>query len=65
MSYKINDTVRLAIDIPSHNLFKGTLGVIVMEFTDPNEAYEIEFCNEDGEPIAQLPLEPNQIELYE
>ncbi len=38
----------------------GSIGAIVFEYEEPIEAYEVEFCNEDGETIAQTVLKPEQ-----
>lgn len=63
MRFKINDVVRLLDDQPAEGLLKGALGVVVAEFSDPVEAYEVEFCNEDGDTVVQAALLPIQIEL--
>jgi hypothetical protein len=63
MHFKANDTVKLLRDLPQEALAKGAVGVIVAEFNDPEEAYEVEFCNERGETIAQVALLPNQLTL--
>ena len=63
MTFKINDTVRLLVDLPGDAISKGIIGVVVMEYSEPDEAYEVEFCNERGETIAQAALRPNQIAL--
>ncbi|MBI3898835.1 MAG: DUF4926 domain-containing protein [Gammaproteobacteria bacterium] len=63
MNFKINDTVRLLTDIPGEGLAKGALGVVVAEFSEPEEAYEIEFSDADGETVAQIALLPTQIGL--
>lgn len=61
MTFKINDAVRLVVDLPSEGLARGAVGVVVAEFTEPTQAYEIEFANAEGETIAQLALLPDQI----
>ena len=63
MKFRGNDVVELVDDIPADSLSKGTIGVVVMGFVEPEEAYEVEFCNENGETIAQIALRPYQIEL--
>ena len=63
MIFKINDPVRLLIDLPEEALSKGAVGVVVMKHAEPEEAYEVEFCNEKGETIAQAALRPSQIAL--
>ncbi|MES2740820.1 MAG: DUF4926 domain-containing protein [Pseudomonadota bacterium] len=62
MYFKINDLVKLINDMPSESLTKGVVGVVVAEFSEPDEAYEVEFCNESGETIAQVALSSKQIE---
>jgi 3-deoxy-D-arabino-heptulosonate 7-phosphate (DAHP) synthase len=34
----------------------GAVGVIVSVFDDPDEAYEVEFCDKDGHFVAQATL---------
>jgi hypothetical protein len=62
MSIEINDCVRLVVDLPDHDLYKGRLGVVVAEFLHPEHAYEVEFSDEEGETIAQIALLPKQFE---
>jgi Domain of unknown function (DUF4926) len=57
---KINDTVRILKAIPSESLHEGALGVIVEEFTEPDEAYEVEFSDHNGSTVRQLALKPDQ-----
>lgn len=59
----INDVVVLKIDLPEESLRKGMHGVIVTIFNDPELAYEVEFCARNGETIAELALQPDQIEV--
>ncbi|MDX3995097.1 DUF4926 domain-containing protein [Pseudomonas aeruginosa] len=63
MSIEINDVVRLIDNQPSDGLLSGALGVVVAVFSEPREAYEVEFCDEDGCTIAQLALLPSQFEV--
>jgi hypothetical protein len=62
MYFKINDLVKLIHNMPSESLTEGTVGVVVAEFSNPDEAYEVEFCNESGETIAQVALSLKEIE---
>ena len=57
---KINDTVRLLDAVPGEHLTKGAIGVIVAEFDEPDEAYEVEFSDSDGSIVAQLALRPDR-----
>lgn len=42
---------------------KGDIGVILMAFENPREAYEVEILNEKGNPKAQCTLVPDDLEL--
>jgi hypothetical protein len=63
MSLGINEVVRLLEDIPSEGICSGSLGVIVAVFSEPEEAYEVEFCDEKGATTAQVALRPSQFEV--
>ena len=63
MNYKLLDRIRLKRDIPERNLKKGMTGTIVIVHEKPNTAYEVEFYDDQGGTIAQLALQPNEIEL--
>jgi hypothetical protein len=56
------DMVRLMVDLPDKGLSAGAMGAIVHVFEKPISAYEVEFADEDGRTIAQLPLTPGQIQ---
>ncbi|WP_206996710.1 DUF4926 domain-containing protein [Trinickia mobilis] len=60
MEFKVNDTIRLLVELKEEGLSMGSIGAIVFEYEEPIEAYEVEFCNEDGETIAQTVLKPEQ-----
>ena len=62
MKPDINTAIRLTADMPTESLKKGAIGVIVAIFTNPNEAYEVEFCDDNGESIAQVALLVDQFE---
>ncbi|MCG8069775.1 MAG: DUF4926 domain-containing protein [Candidatus Thiodiazotropha taylori] len=61
MIFEINDAVVLKADMPEEGLKAGTVGDIVADFTEPNEAYEVEFCDDEGDMLAQLALLPGQL----
>ena len=65
MKPKLNDTVRLLEEIPEDFLARGAVGVVVGEFSEPEEAYEVEFADQDGATIAQLALRPSQFCVVE
>lgn len=55
---EINDCVLLTADVPEESLYKGMQGVIVAIFENPELAYEVEFCNENGETLVEVALKP-------
>ena len=57
------DTVELLVDLPEHSISKGTVGVIVDEYTAPAHAFEVEFCNQRGETVALAVVEASQLVL--
>ncbi len=61
MVFEMNDVVKLVVDIPEEGLDAGAIGVVVAVFSDPHEAYEIEFCDDGGDTIVQLALLPEKI----
>ncbi len=58
----INDVVVLKVDLPEEHLEKGMHGVIVAVFNEPEQAYEVEFCGDEGETVAEVALKAEQIE---
>jgi len=61
MKYSLFDVVVLEEDIPEYNLKIGMIGAIVDVYTEPEEAYEVEFCDSDGKTMGMLALRPDQI----
>ncbi len=61
MKFSLLDTVVLTEDLPQERLFCGMVGAIVDVYSQPNEAYEVEFCDNSGKTIAMLALLPNQL----
>lgn len=57
---KLFDTVELVAAQPQAGLPKGALGVVVEFYSAPDPAYEVEFCNEQGETLASLTLAADQ-----
>jgi len=51
---KLLDTVAILEDLPEKHLVRGQVGVIVE--VHPDEHFEIELCNEEGEAFAQAVL---------
>lgn len=63
MEISLGKTIRLLIDMPENGLRRGTVGVVVAKFTEPMEAYEIEFCDETGATVAELAILPEYFEV--
>jgi hypothetical protein len=64
MGPKVNEVVRLLEDIPSDGVHRGRLGVIVAVFSVPEQAYEVEFCDDEGRTVAQIALRASQFEVF-
>jgi len=54
----LGDVVELIVDIPDRNLRAGIQGTIVHCYAD--QAYEVEFTNNEGETLDFLALRPEQ-----
>lgn len=61
MKFKELDAVRLQSDCYGE-IQKGDIGVILMGFMQPHEAYEVEFLDSEGRQKAQYTLLPDEIE---
>lgn len=58
---QLYDIVELIADMPEEGLSAGAIGTVVHIFDKPNLAYEVEFTDDSGKTIAQVPLTPDQI----
>ena len=56
---KLLDTVALLEDLPERKLRRGEVGTVV-EILAP-DAYEVEFCDAEGQTYAELALRGEQI----
>ncbi len=56
------DVITLTHDIQEHGLKKGTQGAVV-HFYDDQQAYEVEFINDEGGTLALLTLAKADIQL--
>ncbi|PLY36334.1 DUF4926 domain-containing protein [Pectobacterium carotovorum] len=54
--YYLFDVISLKNDLPDEGLKKGMLGTIVHIYDDPSLAYDIEFCDDNGETLAWITL---------
>ena len=61
MKYSLLEVVKLQQVLHGSNLQKGDIGVIVEVYSNPYEAYEVEFCDTKGKTIALLTLKPEQL----
>ncbi|MCL6329034.1 DUF4926 domain-containing protein [Pectobacterium carotovorum subsp. carotovorum] len=55
-SYSLFDVISLKNDLPEEGLKKGMLGAIVHIYNELPPAYEIEFCDDNGETLACITL---------
>jgi hypothetical protein len=55
--------VKTLIDFPEERVKAGEIGTIVCCFSVPNEAYEVEFVNDDGTTRVMFPILPKHLEL--
>lgn len=56
--------VRTLKDFPEHGIKKGDIGVVIIAFTKPNEAYEVEFDDGNGRPKAAFPILLEDLEQH-
>jgi hypothetical protein len=56
---KLLDTVALLEDLPKRKLKRGEVGTVV-EILAP-DAYEVEFCDDEGRTYAEMALRGDQI----
>ena len=63
MKFKELDTVRV-IRVSQENINIGDIGAIVMIFDNPEEAYEVEVMDEEGNIKVQATLGEEDLELY-
>ena len=60
VKFQENEKVRLRVDLPVHNLRRGSNGVVIGAFEEPDEAYEVEFM--EGRSTVTCVLKPTQLE---
>ncbi len=64
MKFKEFDVVRV-LKKCNDKVQIGDIGVIIMVFDNPNEAYEVEIIDGEGDTKIQCTLLPNELELAE
>ena len=62
MKFKEFDTIKILTKC-DEKIQIGDIGVVIMVFDNPNEAYEIEVIDGDGYTKAQGTFLPNELEL--
>lgn len=62
MKFKEFDTVKVIKNCVG-NIKKGDIGVILIVFDKPNEAYEVEFLDVNGYHKSQYTFLPGDLEL--
>ncbi len=60
---KLFDVVAILTDIPQQQVRRGMVGTVVEELS--NNHYLVEFCNQDGETLALVPLNETDVLLLE
>jgi hypothetical protein len=55
------DVVKLTRDLPELELKKGAKGTVLMVFTEPRLAYEVEFLDRKGRHLAELAVLPEYV----
>lgn len=58
-SPKLLDVVAVLADLPAHGLVRGQVGTVVEELGDG--VFEVEFCDDEGQTYAQVPLRSAQL----
>lgn len=64
MKFAMYDTVIVLNNYLNEGVLKGESGAIVEVYTQPYEAYEVEFLDEEGKTKAILVLQPNELCKY-
>jgi hypothetical protein len=55
------EVVVARVGFPEDGIRAGQVGTVVHVFTEPSEAYLVEFANEKGETIAMVTAEPQKL----
>lgn len=59
VNYSENDTVQIISD--QYGVPRGTVGTVVMVFTKPNEAYEVEITDRHGKTVTFCTVRPEDL----
>jgi len=55
------EVVKLRQDMPSKKLKAGARGTILMAYPETPQAYEVEFLDSEGDTIAVLTVQENEL----
>lgn len=55
------EVVEVAEDLPEYGVKKGERGVVTTTFSEPDEAYDLEFVDESGQSTFAYSVKPHQI----
>ncbi len=55
------EVVFARVGFPEDGIRAGQAGTVVHVFTEPSEAYLVEFANENGETLAMVTAEPQAL----
>ncbi|MCL2083446.1 MAG: DUF4926 domain-containing protein [Oscillospiraceae bacterium] len=61
MKFNELDVVETLCDFPEEKIKKGESGTVVIAFTNPNEAYEVEFIDDMGRTTAMFAILPEHL----
>jgi len=56
------EVVKTTVSFPDEGIEKDEIGTIVIAFTIPYEAYEVEFADHNGVTRAMFPILPEHLE---
>jgi len=62
MKFNELDVVKTNRAFPEHGIIKGELGTVVMVFSNPTEAYEVEFADNYGRTRAMFAIPPEELD---
>jgi hypothetical protein len=65
MEFNELEAVKILRDFPDEGIKTGDVGTIVVAFSTPNEAYEVEFINSDGTTKAMFAILPKDLARVE
>lgn len=64
MRFSELDVVKTLKNFETEGIMKGGIGTVVHVFTQPSEAYQVEFCDKAGRTLAEFTILPEDIEKY-